>query len=325
MWTATRQFRAVVCAVSASLAICASSAKADILYATSYEGQSLWKIDTTVPSATQIWSTVGAGQQPDSLCFDTLGNILYSAHYPGGGVRRVNFTTNTDTAVATWAGHTTDLALEPGGATVLASDYIDNNLRRVNLVTNTATILTTNKYFSGLSYVGTRLFANAGITYQHGGDRIVEINPVTGAILSNQTPSNMVGSAAGYDDLDAMTYDPYTGHLWTTDEASSQLIEADPNNLATGWTIHPLVTAGGGGAFLPDGICGNGTGKLYYASRSDFNVYEYDIASGLSTPIVQIYGLDDLAPATGLGAFPEPAGMALLAAAIPLMRRRRRA
>jgi hypothetical protein len=324
MTTVIRRFFGVVCA-GAVLSISSTAARAETLYATSYEGQLIYKVDTVLQTASPIWSTAAAGQQPDSLCFDAAGNILYSAHFPGGGVRRVNISASTDTAVATWAGHSTDIALEPSLTTVVASDYIDNNLRRVDLVNNTWSVLTPGKYFSGVAYFGNRLFANAGITYQHGGDRIVEINPVTGAILANQTPSNMVGNPVGYGDLDAMTYDPFTGHLWTTDEASSMLIEADPNNLATGWTLHPLVTGAGGGAYLPDGICGNGLGKLWYASRSDFNVYEYDIASGISTPIVYIYGLDDLAPVTGLGSFPEPTAVALIGLTVPLLHRRHRA
>lgn len=305
------------------VSMCATPARADILFASSYEGASLWKVDTVAATANQIWNTAPYGQQPDSLCFDGAGNILYSAHFPGGGVRRVNLGASTDTAVATWTGHSTDIALEPSLNTVVASDYIDNNLRRVDLVNNTSSILTSGYYFSGVAYVGNRLFANAGNTYQHGGDRIVEINPVSGAILANQSPSNMVSSINGYGDLDAMTYDPYTGHLWTTDEASSMLIEADPNNLATGWTLHPLATASGGGVFLPDGVTGNGLGKLWYASRGDFTIYEYDIASGISTPIVQIYGLDDLAPVTGLGS-PEPTTIMLLGLAAPIACRRRR-
>ena len=319
-----RSLVAVVCAVAASVSIAANAARATTLYATSYENSSLWQVDTVALTATPIWSTAGAGQQPDSLCFDTSGNILYSAHYPGGGVRSVNLGASTDTNLATWAGHTTDIALEPSLTTVLASDYIDPNLRRVSL-SGGASILTTGHYFSGLAYYNGRLFANAGNTYQHGGDRIVEINPVTGAILANQTPSNVVGSPSGIGDLDAMTYDPFTGHLWSTDEASSSLVEADPNNLATGWVVHPLpASLFTGFGVLPDGICGNGLGKLWYAARGDFYVYEYDIATNTSTPIVNIYGLDDLAPVTGLGSMPEPTAISLIGLAVPLLGRRRR-
>jgi hypothetical protein len=155
------------------------------------------------------------------------------------------------------------------------------------------------------------------------------MNPVTGAILANQTPSNMVHSTAGYGDLDAMTYDPFTGHLWTTDEDSSSLIEADPNNLATGFTVHPLPANASGFPLKPDGICGDGLGKLWFASRGDFNVYQYNISSGTTTPIVNIFGLDDLAPVAGLGSNPEPepAAISFLGLALPLLhgRRRRRA
>jgi hypothetical protein len=231
----------------------------------------------------------------------------------------VNFTANTDTAVATWTGHSTDVALEPSLTSVLCSDYIDPNLRRVSLAGG-ATVLATGHYFSGLAYVGNRLYANAGNTFQHGGDRIVELNPVTGAIL-NQSISNPAGNSSGIGDLDAMTYDAFTGHLWSTDEDGSALIEINPNTLAT--VVHPLPGNAVGGPMLPDGICGDGLGKLWYASRGDFNVYQYNITANTSTPIVNIFGLDDLAPASGLGSFPEPGAISLIALVIPLMRRRR--
>src|SRR4051794_31144756 len=100
MSTISRHFAAFLCALVVSLT--ATTARATTLYASSYEGQSLWKVDTVAQTATQIWSTAPVGQQPDSLCFDNAGNILYSAHYPGGGVRRVNFGASTDTWVATY-------------------------------------------------------------------------------------------------------------------------------------------------------------------------------------------------------------------------------
>jgi hypothetical protein len=314
-----RHLVAVVCALLASLSIAATAAHATTLYASSFEGASLWKVDTVAQTAVQVWNTAPFGQQPDSLCFDSAGNILYSAHFPGGGVRSVNLGASTDTALATWVGHTTDIALEPSLTTVIAADYIDPNLRRVSL-SGGATILATGHYFSGVAYVGNRLFANAGNTFQHGGDRILELNPVTGAIL-NQSISNPAGVNT-IGDLDAMTYDPFTGHLWATDEAASALIEVNPNTLAT--ISHPLPGNAIGGPMLPDGICGDGLGKLWYAARGDFNVYEYDIATNTSTAVVNIYGLDDLAPVAGLGAFPEPAAISLTVLAIPLTRRPRR-
>ena len=309
---------AIVCAAW-TLSVAAPAARATTLFASSFEGASLWKVDTVALTATQIWSTAPVGQQPDSLCFGPTGNILYSAHFPGGGVRSVNLTASSDTALATWTGHSTDVALEPSLTSVLCSDYIDPNLRRVSL-SGGATVLATGRYFSGLAFVGNRLFANAGNTFQHGGDRILELNPVTGAIL-NQSISNPAGVNT-IGDLDAMTYDPFTGHLWTTYEAASALIEVNPNTLAT--VAHPLPLNAVGGPMLPDGICSDGLGKLWFAARGDFNIYEYNITGGTSTVVVNIFGLDDLAPASGVGSFPEPAAISLSALAIPLLRRRRR-
>jgi hypothetical protein len=321
MSTVIRRLVAIVCAVAA-VSTAATAARATTLYASSFEGSSLWKVDTVALSATQIWNTAPVGQQPDSLCFDGAGNIIYSAHYPGGGTRRVNLSASSDTAVATWTGHSTDVALEPSLNSVVASDYIDPNLRRVSL-SGGATVLATGHYFSGVAYLGNRLFANAGNTIQHGGDRVLELNPVTGAIL-NQSASNPAGVNT-IGDLDGLTYDGFTGHLWATDEDASALIEINPNTLTT--TTHFLPKNAAGGAMLPDGLCGDSAGKLWYASRGDFNIYEYGITGGTSTPVVNIFGLDDLAPASGLGSSPEPSALALTAITIPLLlgRRRRRA
>lgn len=302
----------------------APSALATILYASSFEGASLWKVDTVALSATQIWNTAPYGNQPDSLCFDTAGNLLYSAHLPGR-IQSVNLAANTDTTVSSPTaafGHPTDLALDPSTTTVLASDYITPALKRVSLTGGPTTVLATGYYFSGLAYVGNRLFANAGTIYQHGGNQVLELNPVTGTIVGSSAPNPAGVNSVG--DLDGLTYDAFTGHLWATDEDASSLVEFDPNTLS--FVSHPLPGNVVGGAILPDGLCGDGLGKLWYASRGDFYIYEYDIASGTSTPLVNIYGLDDLAPASGLGSlpFPEPASFSLVAVlAVPFVRRGR--
>jgi hypothetical protein len=319
MSTVIRRLVAVVCAL-AFVSFSARSARATTLFASSFEGQSLWKVDTVAQTATPIWSTVGAGQQPDSLCFDAAGNILYSAHFPGGGVRSVNIGASTDTAVASWTGHSTDLALEPSLTSALCSDYIDPNLRRVNL-SGGATILASGHYFSGVTYDPSgRLFVNSGNTFQHGGDRVLQLDPITGGIL-NQSASNPAGVNT-IGDLDGLTYDGFTGHLWATDESAGALIEIDPTTLTT--TTHFLPANAVGGAMLPDGLCGDSAGKLWYASRGDFNIYEYNITGGTSSVVVNINGLDDLAPASGLGSMPEPAVMSLIGLAIPLLIRQRR-
>lgn len=321
--TTSRRACAAVATGASLLALAPAAAHAATLYASSFEGASLWKVDTVALTANPIWSTAPAGNQPDSLLFDTAGNIIYSAHLPGR-IQSVNLSALTDTTVSSPTaafGHPTDLALDPSTTTVLASDYIVPALKRVSLTSGPTTTLATGYYFSGLAYIGNRLFANAGITYQHGGDQLLELNPVTGAVLNasanNPAGVNLIG------DLDGLTYDPYTGHLWATDEDAGALVEFNPNTLTS--VTHPLPGTPAGFSILPDGLCGDGAGTLWYASRADFYIYQYDIASGTATPLVYIYGLDDLAPASGPGApFPEPASLSLLAlAATPLLRRRR--
>ena len=135
------------------------------LYASSFEGASLWKVDTVALTATQIWNTGTYGNQPDSLLFDSTGNLIYSAHLPGR-IQSVNFGASTDTTISSPTaafGHPTDLALDPSLTTVLASDYIVPQLKGVSLTGGPTTTLALagGYYYSGLAYIGNRLFANA--------------------------------------------------------------------------------------------------------------------------------------------------------------------
>lgn len=283
------------------------SAPAVTLFATSYEGQRIVQVDTVTNTVTLIRDTAPAGYSPDSLLFDGSGNIVYTA-LAGGTVQRYNPSTLVDTQLAPGLNNPSDLALEPSGTSVLVSDLNSNVIRRVNLTGGT-TVLTTlplGSHSDGLAYTTTgRLFAAVD------NSQVWEIDPVTGAQLnSSALPSGFI--------LDGMTYDPYTGHLWVSGSGTSELIEL-PLTLAT-HSIHALPPL-----LLPDGIVGDGAGLLYFASRKSFNIWQYDITTGLSTPLTYVYGLDDLAPVAGLGAYsPEPASLALLAIGSAAAMRRRR-
>jgi streptogramin lyase len=315
--TPRRFAAAVVLAVSSLIPTAAT--RAATLYASSYEGQSLWKVDTVALTTTQIWNTVPAGNQPDSLVFDTAGNIIYSAHLPGR-IQSVNLGAATDTTISSPTagfGHPTDLLLDPSGTTVLCGDYIVPALKRVSVTggpTTTLPATTPGTYYSGLAYAGGVLYANAGTTSGHGGYQVLRLDSTTGATLG----ASALNLAA---DLDGLTFVAFSGHLWATDNAAGLLVEFNPTTLTS--VSHPLPTIGGF-SLLPDGLCGDGAGKLWWASRKDFNIYEYDIASGISTPVVNIFGLDDLAPASGPGSpFPEPASLSLLGLPMIFARRRR--
>jgi len=308
----SRRFAVVIVAIL--IGTLSRAASAATLYASSYEGQSLWSVDTVAQTASPVWFTTGYAN-PDSLMFDSTGRIIYTDHL-NGYMRRVDLSASTDTILATPSDglyHPTDMVFDPSGNSILVSDYWDPYLRRVSL-SGGATILASGSVHSGLVYLGSKLYANAGGAPVSNGDECRILDPVTGATLAT------TGSIPGAS-LDGLCYDSYTGHLWASSLTSSQLFEIDPSTLT--YTAHAISSPAGFGV-SPDGICTDGSGKIWFASRSDFTVYEYDINTQLDTPIVAIYGLDDLAPASGPGSImPEPGSMALITPLMALLTRRK--
>ncbi len=85
----------------------------------------------------------------------------------------------------------------------------------------------------------------------------------------------------------------------------------DPNNLSNvvNVTGHLGIIPG------PDGITSDGLGNIFIASSDslgDSHVYQLDLINNTLTQNVMVPGLDDLAPASGLGsAAPEPSSLVL--------------
>ncbi len=293
--------RTVLISLVISAAACAG---ADTIYGTSIEGSLLFKADTSTATVTTVLNTLSGA---DSLIFDSSGRIIYSQLY-SGTVRRYDPMTSSDVVLASGLNTPVDLALEPGGGSVLVSEFWGGNIDRIDLNTLVTTTLATGLINpEGIAYDGTgRLFANVGNRYAGPtGKQLVQLDPVTGAVLA---------STPGLDSLDGLTYDPFTNRLYASALFANGFYGIDPNNLAAA----PLLLAWGG-IPMPDGITTNGTGKLFIAARGDFNIYEYDLTSAALTPAVYVYGLDDLAPASGLGSHPdvpEPGSLAVLAGAL---------
>jgi hypothetical protein len=152
---------------------------------------------------------------------------------------------------------------------------------------------------------------------------VAEIDPVTGAILA-QSP--LLSS------LDGLTYDPYSSRLYASSVFGNTVYAFDPNNLNNVQDLsHKLGSIPG-----PDGITTDGVGNIFVASSDslgDGHIYQIDLIAQTLTQKNYVPGLDDLAPASGLGAMssavPLPAavwpGLALMvgmAAAAGLRRRR---
>src|SRR5262249_14226079 len=152
-------------------------------------------------------TVLGLSTAVDSLVFDPMGRIIYTA-LNAGQVRRFNPVTMVDQLLASGFSMPADLALEPGGNSVLVSEFGGGRIDRIDLTTNNVTVLATvGGNPEGLAYDGTgRLFANLG--NRNGGPTgkfVAQLNPVTGAILA-QSP--------GLDSLDGLTFDAFTGNLY---------------------------------------------------------------------------------------------------------------
>jgi DNA-binding beta-propeller fold protein YncE len=271
----------------------AAPAQAAIIFATELKnnGGELVRVDTSTNTVT----TVGNVSGPDSLIFDTNGNIVYSQVFIGQ-VSTFNPNTMTNTVLATGLSIPQDLALEPSGNTVLISD------------TGNARVLRQSLSGGPFSVLASGLVGPVGITYDNtgklflltsGDNKIRQLDPTTGATLNSLT---LPGSG-----LDGLTFDPVTGNLWAAE--GGNLIEI-PTNLSTS-TVHTPIGYTGS----TDGLESDGMGHIFLASPVDQHIWQYNIVGNTATQLTLVPTLDDVAPLVGLGAgggtVPEPTSLAL--------------
>ena len=278
-------------------------AVAAILYATSNTGNQIDRVDTVANTVTTYLTTPAA---VDSIMFDSAQRVIYTQDN-AGDVRRYDPSIPSDTGIASGLNTPADIVLEPGGNTMLVSEYSGGQIDRINLNTfAVTTLLSPGGNPEGLAYDGTRLFANLGLRYGGPtGKYVAEINPVTGTILA---------TSPGLNDLDGLVYDPYSGLLYATSYFGNTVYSIDPNNLAN---VQDVFGSGGGGILGPDGITSDGAGNIFIASSTyggDSHIYQYSLLTHVLTQETYVNGLDDLAPASGLGSLPEPSSLVLLGA-----------
>ena len=277
-------------------------AAAATLYATSISGSQIDTVDTVANTVTTYLTTPSA---TDSIMFDSAHRVIYTEN-TSGQVRRYDPILSTDTLIAGGFSTPADIVLEPGGNTMLVSEFSGGKIDRINLTTSAVTtLLAPGGNPEGLAYDGTRLFANLGLRYGGPtGKYVAEIDPVTGAILA---------TSPGLNDLDGLTYDPYTGLLYASSYLGNTIYSIDPNNLSI---VQDVTGSLGSSIPGPDGITTDGIGDLFIASSVDSHIYQLNLITHVLTQETYVPGLDDLAPASGLGSIPEPASLTLLGSAV---------
>ena len=270
-------------AAFAALILTVGSASADtVIYATSRENSQLLKVNLTTNMVTVI-KTTGINP-PDSMVVDSLGRLIYDLTDPlASELHRFDPIANTDTVLATGANGLSDpqdIVLEPGGNSVLVSNFLTGTITRTNLTTLVTTTLVAGVVHpEGLAYDGAgNLFALLGFG---GTSTLNQINPVTGAILKTSAAFDSTNS------LDGLTYDSFTGFLYATSKVGSVIYKINPATLAA--TLVP-----GSNIPTPDGLFSDNNGLLYIAARGDSHVYSFNLTTNTATQLTLVPGIDDL-------------------------------
>jgi sugar lactone lactonase YvrE len=296
--------RALVCLALAGLVLASAAdrARGELLFVSSQASSSLGiqLVDTSTNTVRTVLSTTAA---PDSLIFDTSGNIVYTTVGSGSSLSSFNPTTGANHVIATGFSQARDIALEPGGASVLVGDFLANQIDRVNLSTGVKTVLANVTRPDGVTYDNKGdLFAviNRGGPNQS----VVQLNPTTGQIIKSLSLSGMTNNA------DGITFDPSTGNLWVGfNDGPGGVIE-----ISTSLTGATLFSSGG--TTFADGVEADGQGHLFIANvfSNPTRIAEFDISSGRFTQLTPVAAIDDLAPITGLGAppVPEPSSLTIV-------------
>lgn len=271
------------------LAIPRAAHASDIAYISGGTTISAWNTGTNRVS---LVTGSADGGRIDSLIFDTSGNIIYSI-FSTSRIGKYNLSTQSNTILASGGNlnGVLDMALDPGGATFLVSNFGNGTIDRVNVTTGAkATLYNGGLTPDGLAYDNAgHLFAVLRMA------EIAELDPVTGAVIKTISTPNQP---------DGMTFDAVTGKLYVASNGGG-FYTIDP-----GLTSATFTSLSGSPVF--DGVASNGS-VLYIVERSGHGVL-YDLNTGQITETSPfINEADDIAPVAGLGSpIPEPASIALL-------------
>jgi hypothetical protein len=259
-------------------------------------GTTIWRWDTTTNT---VSSVVNTGFTLDSLIFNSNNNII-SSRIGVNQLGSFNGVTDSTFASVGLGNGVADMALEPGGGTLLVGNAFSTSISRVNATTGAfVTDLNVLVRPDGIAYDNTgSLFAVLGR------DELAQLNPVTGAVINHITLLNATGGVTG--DADGLTFDATTGNFYVSNDAGSGggywIVS---QNLSTQHLINLNADI--------DGLAADG--NLLYLIQRGVGGLQVDLATNLVTLTSPgISGADDIAPLAGGGSpsIPEPATLALL-------------
>ena len=273
---------------------------ADLLYATSINTGIIYSVNTVTHAVTPVFNT---GAPLDSLFFDPSGRIVYS-QLDNGTVKAFNPVTLSNVTLASGLTSPIDMALLPDDTFVVSDSTA--NLVRVSLfglgVLSSANV--GSRPDGVIAMPDETLYVNVSGGFQVNNSRVEHID----------TAGNIINSSANTGVfLDGLTYDSFSGFLYASDYNNGRIARIDPVTMAV-----TFLTPLGAALDQPDGITSDGSGDLFVASRANSDVIQYNIATNTDSIVGTINGLDDLAPASGLGApsVPEPNSIILMSSVL---------
>lgn len=277
-----------IAALAAALPV---AAHADVAFITG--GNSIWKWDTSTNTVTSV---VDTGFPLDSLIFDKSGNIVSSRIF-NNQLGRFNGTTDA-TFTSSGLNLPADMALEPGGASLLVGNVGNNTITRVSTGSGAVSAtLSMNARPDGLAYDASgHLFAVLGR------NTLAQIDPATGNVINSIDLLGQSNQPTG--SADGLSFDAATGKLYVSLDQANGGYWIVPTNLSSQQLVTLNVDV--------DGLAANGN-KLYLIQRG-VRAIQVDLGTNtisLASPLIG--GADDIAPLAGLGSpVPEPSSIALM-------------
>lgn len=248
----------------------------------------LLNMDGSLAQLTTLYTTAA---KLDDLTLNAAGQLIYSMPTLNE-VDLYDPNTGQNTKLTGAVKLARDLAIEPGGQTMLIASYSPGSIYRYNFATGALTLLASKlKTCDGIAYDP---YGNLYAVANH--NTIVQIDPTTGAVLNTLVLEPHSGINGG----DGLTYDSYSGSLWATHDGAT----------GVGVIQIPVTAAGLGSTFslfltpalqksgsAPDGIKSDGQGNLYIGAI--WTVAVYNIPTNTITKNVVVKGADGVSLAPG--------------------------